>query len=100
MHSHADNPHTTALIVKRAFTLNDVFFLCYHLLKNRALRSLHLSFVETAGNENKSNLLMPGKAVVKKAPQILVPADRMDVTTSMFQPLSILAHNDSVECTI
>ncbi len=102
MRHHAENPNTRSLIIKRDFTLNDIFYMCYHLLKNRTVRNLHLSFVET-GVENNSNLLTPvtmAMPMKKKEPQILVTADRMDVTTNMFQPLSVLAHNTTVECNL
>jgi hypothetical protein len=62
-----------------------------------------LSFVE-AGVENNSNFLNPNtclnrgiKSARKKDPQILVPSDRMEVTTAIYQPLSMFAHNTTIE---
>lgn len=103
MKSHAKNTHTTSMIMKRDFTLNDIYFLYRHLLENTTLRHLHLSFVE-AGVENNSNFLNPNtclnrgiKGSRKKDPQILVPSDRMEVTTTIHQPLSMFAHNATIE---
>jgi hypothetical protein len=103
MKAHAHNPHTTTFMLKRDFSLNDMFYLFQHLLYNATVRMLHLSFVES-GVEANSNYLSANyapptarKLKAKREQQILVTADKMDVTTQVFQPLSILAHNRSIE---
>ena len=96
---HAHNLNASTLILKRDLTLNDIFYLFYYLMANINLKNLHLSFVET-GVENNSNYLTPfnvAPTTKKHQPQILVPADRMEVTTVMFQPLSVLANNVSLQ---
>jgi hypothetical protein len=81
----------------------------HYLLYNETLESLHLSFVET-GFENNSNLFsaspqanqpstlqVPVNNKIKRDPQIMVPADKMEMTTKVFQPLSLLSNNRSIK---
>ncbi|MDR3547923.1 MAG: hypothetical protein P4M11_06625 [Candidatus Pacebacteria bacterium] len=105
LRAHASNPFTRSLVIKRDFTLNDIFYLYRHLMTNTALESLSVAFVETAGTEVRSNvqILGPGNQVLNKTrkkpagdPVILVPADKMDVTTTVFEPLSLFANNCTV----
>jgi len=105
--NHCMNVYTNNLIIKRDFTLNDIYYFYQYLLKNNTVRHLHLSFIEV-GVENNSNFLSPnayvpknnstdGRKSKRKTPQILVPADRMEVTTTLHQPLSMFAHNSKIE---
>lgn len=104
MKSHGQNQNTKSLVLKRDFTLNDIFYLFYYLLQNTSIRTLSLVFVET-GAEKNSNAQMNENAPQgatqrgkKRDPLVLVPADRMDVTTPIFQPLGILSNNSTITC--
>lgn len=106
MKSHAKNIHTKSLIIKRDFSLNDIFYLCQYLFKNNSLRSLSLCFIESGAEKNSNAILnenanggQPAKVAPnknKKDPLVLVPSDKMEVTTSLFQPLGMLSHNMSI----
>ncbi len=103
MKAHSLNVHTRTLVIKRDFSLNDIFYLYRHLLMNTSVRSLHLNFVETS-NENKSNVvtISPTSVTMKKKgkrePLILVPADQMEMTTVPFQPMNVFANNCFLNC--
>jgi len=98
MRAHAKNPFTQTLVIKRDFSLNDIFYLYRHLLVNTSIRTLHLNFVETAP-ENKSNVITisPTNSVVKKKtkkePLILVPVDKMELTTTLYAPVGVFTNN-------
>jgi len=95
--NHAKNPFTTTLILKRDLTLNDIFYLYYYLNENTTVKNFQMAFVDT-GVENNSNFLIAPPIVGKKREaQIMVPADRMELTTPLFQPLSLLSNNTTIQ---
>jgi hypothetical protein len=72
-------------------------------LRNTSVRNLYLGFIDP-GVENNSNFLLPSMqtsqsnpTAKKKAPQVFVTADRMEVNSVINQPLSIFAHNEAIE---
>ena len=97
--NHALNKKTKELVLKREFTLNDVFYLYYYLLKNEVLESLHLIFMDSTANHYNSN--RNPSCPINGAPrqsQILVPADRMELVGTLYKPLGLLANNHTLKC--
>ena len=99
MRGHVNNTTTKKLVLKRNLTLNDIFFLFYYLLKNIYISTFHLMFLEIESQSNP-NLLAPNSIVGDnndRIPQLLVTADQMELTTVIYQPLGLLANNQSLK---
>ena len=90
MRSHAHNQYTTKLILKRDFTMNDLFYLFSYLLQNKTVTELDVAFMEATGKKPKLES------------QVLVPIDQMEYnnTTVVCKPLGIFSNNNTLKSII
>ena len=100
MKSHGNNTNTSCLILKREFTLNDLFYFYHYLLKNETVKDLQLTFMDSIAKDNNSAYFFSTISGKVKQPQILVTADRMELTGLLYKPLGLLANNKTLKCTL